>query len=563
MEKDPPWAPLAIMLSMYGRSITNKLLFKYPFEAGRHSQSSLRSYKQLTSSTYHLNQSNSTTNEEDEDECCESIRDEAEQYLSFSDKLLAQVTSPANTVCGQKFDVKINGLRFVGFPLMLEHSNIETQDAHLTASLAVPELSAPDTVPAQIEDHSVSSGITVTSYNVVFVLRTAADYSVVEAYQQLATKLGVGLRFEEKQMNYVTSQFKLMLSIHEDPDMSEEQVYQKILEQSSLAQNLRYIFDFVESTGILDLSLNENLRISFCLFHKVLNSGIKNEYGGIVDIKSIEQCLNQIQPYHGLLVYDHKNVWDSLTDYCSMSIVKFLNVYNPTKSLQLMSTDADIAMRHVFTIARHLVLWGKACVIYPLCETNVYFLAPTASLNCRSKYIKLFSDKFNLNLTEVLNYFSTPVRLGDYQSPTGAFFGNEKKLVEIVIWMLQHRFLVQHQTYVYFLPVQDRFGKPEQELKKVLLERLKTVSPGKVEHRHLPHYCREVFQSVPASRDSEDLTLFLRLLKYFDGKHHLEEMMYRENMVRHELVTILEKFQSLLLTCDREDEIAAAFCMPT
>ena len=34
----------------------------------------------------------------------------------------------------------------------------------------------------------------------------------------------------------------------------------------------------------------------------------------------------------------------------------------------------------VFQLAAHLVYWGKAIVIYPLCENNVYMLSPNASV---------------------------------------------------------------------------------------------------------------------------------------------------------------------------------------
>lgn len=34
----------------------------------------------------------------------------------------------------------------------------------------------------------------------------------------------------------------------------------------------------------------------------------------------------------------------------------------------------------VFQIAAHLVYWGKAIIVYPLCENNVYMLSPHANI---------------------------------------------------------------------------------------------------------------------------------------------------------------------------------------
>lgn len=37
-------------------------------------------------------------------------------------------------------------------------------------------------------------------------------------------------------------------------------------------------------------------------------------------------------------------------------------------------------LSQVFQIAAHLVYWGKAIIIYPLCENNVYMLSPHANI---------------------------------------------------------------------------------------------------------------------------------------------------------------------------------------
>ena len=59
--------------------------------------------------------------------------------------------------------------------------------------------------------------------------------------------------------------------------------------------------------------------------------------------------------------------------------------------------------------------------------------------------------------------------------------------------------------------------------------------------------------SVEASNNQHDLCLFVRLLKYLDGNHHLEEMMYHENIGRSALVKIIDKFRSILIKHEHED----------
>ena len=46
---------------------------------------------------------------------------------------------------------------------------------------------------------------------------------------------------------------------------------------------------------------------------------------------------------------------------------------------------------------------------------------------------------------------------------------------------------------------------------------------------------------------------YYRLCPYFNGRHHLEEIMYYENVRRSELLTLLDKFRRVLMTCEHED----------
>lgn len=53
-----------------------------------------------------------------------------------------------------------------------------------------------------------------------------------------------------------------------------------------------------------------------------------------------------------------------------------------TKSLNFAFAPLifPIFSTQVFQLAAHLVYWGKAIIIYPLCENNVYMLSPNASV---------------------------------------------------------------------------------------------------------------------------------------------------------------------------------------
>lgn len=60
---------------------------------------------------------------------------------------------------------------------------------------------------------------------------------------------------------------------------------------------------------------------------------------------------------------------------------------------------------------------------------------------------------------------------------------------------------------------------------------------------------------------SDDVILLEKLcrLGYFKGGHHLEEIMYLENIRRSQLLQILDKFRDVLITCENEDPAMALF----
>ena len=69
----------------------------------------------------------------------------------------------------------------------------------------------------------------------------------------------------------------------------------------------------------------------------------------------------------------------------------------------------------VFQIASHLVYWGKASIIYPLCENNVYVVSPKVGPDSMSNHSRLSQNFFKLfarNLQMTLSEFSLPVPLG-------------------------------------------------------------------------------------------------------------------------------------------------------
>lgn len=57
------------------------------------------------------------------------------------------------------------------------------------------------------------------------------------------------------------------------------------------------------------------------------------------------------------------------------------------------------------------------------------------------------------------------------------------------------------------------------------------------------------------------MALLARLCRkgYFKGEHHIEEIMYHENLRRSQLLQLLDKFRDVLITYEHEDPAIAMF----
>ncbi|NXL29693.1 NPRL3 protein, partial [Glaucidium brasilianum] len=492
----------------------------------------------------------------------------------FSDVILATILATKSDMCGKKFELKIDNVRFVGHPTLLQH--------------ALGQVSKTDPSPKREMP-------TMILFNVVFALRANADPSVINCLHNLSRRIAIVLQHEERRCQYLTREAKLILAIQDEVSaMSEategpQSPFHHILPKCKLARDLKETYDSLCTTGVVRLHINNWLEVSFCLPHKIHYVATN-----FIPPEAIERSLKSIRPYHALLLLnDEKSLLNELPLDCSPALVRVIKTTSAVKNLQQLAQDADLALLQVFQLAAHLVYWGKAIIIYPLCENNVYMLSPNASV-CLKDKTGVCVGKQPLCIVFLLYFIS-----GLFNT---SFLTLQTQLIQMVIWMLQHRLLIQLHTYVCLMVppneedfrAQDEdmpftarvggrslstpnalsFGSPtssddmtltspsmdnssaelipggDSPLNKRMTENLLA---SLLEHE------REAILNVPAAQNPEDLRMFARLLHYFRGRHHLEEIMYNENMRRSQLLMLFDKFRSVLVVTSHEDPVISVF----
>ncbi|NXM79527.1 NPRL3 protein, partial [Oenanthe oenanthe] len=558
-------SPISVILVSSG-SRGNKLLFRFPFQRGAEHPAAQDNKPR---SRYAVNGSGDTTEDQDGDS-------------RFSDVILATILATKSDMCGKKFELKIDNVRFVGHPTLLQH--------------ALGQVSKTDPSPKREMP-------TMILFNVVFALRANADPSVISCLHNLSRRIAIVLQHEERRCQYLTREAKLILAIQDEVSAMAETTegpqspFHHILPKCKLARDLKETYDSLCTTGVVRLHINNWLEVSFCLPHKIHYVATN-----FIPPEAIERSLKSIRPYHALLLLnDEKSLLNELPLDCSPALVRVIKTTSAVKNLQQLAQDADLALLQVFQLAAHLVYWGKAIIIYPLCENNVYMLSPNASV-CLEK---LLCGARSISPRDSLLTKCTPCVFFPRVSPLPAAdpaFSLQTQLIQMVIWMLQHRLLIQLHTYVCLMvppneeelraqeedmpftarvggrslstPNALSFGSPtssddmtltspsmdnssaelipggDSPLNKRMTENLLA---SLLEHE------REAILNVPAAQNPEDLRMFARLLHYFRGRHHLEEIMYNENMRRSQLLMLFDKFRSVLVVTSHEDPVISVF----
>lgn len=163
-------------------------------------------------------------------------------YLSnFPDEVLSNLFAVKSELCEAKFELKVNNVRFIGHPSLVQ--------------------------PCVKRGKSPNKPIILL--NIVFALQASASHSIVKCYCELSKRLVTALKQEEKRCGYVNHQVKIMISAHDESESEGLDPFEMILEQSSLASDLKNIYSDLCTSGLVQIRINRTLPMSFCLPQKV------------------------------------------------------------------------------------------------------------------------------------------------------------------------------------------------------------------------------------------------------------------------------------------------------
>ncbi|XP_044791917.1 GATOR complex protein NPRL3 isoform X5 [Bubalus bubalis] len=480
-------SPISVILVSSG-SRGNKLLFRYPFQRSQEHSASQTSKPR---SRYAVNSAGEHAEDQDGDP-------------RFSDVILATILATKSEMCGQKFELKIDNVRFVGHPTLLQHT--------------LGQVSKTDPSPKR-------EAPTMILFNVVFALRAHADPSVISCLHTLSRRIATVLQHEERRCQYLTREAKLILALQDevsataDANDGPQSPFHHILPKCKLARDLKDAYDSLCTSGVVRLHVNSWLEVSFCLPHKIHYAA-----SSLIPPEAIERSLKAIRPYHALLLLsDEKSLLGELPLDCSPALVRVIKTTSAVKNLQQLAQDADLALLQTQLI--QMVVWMLQRRLLVQLHTYVCLMASPSEDEPRTR-----EDDAPLATRVGGRSLSTPNALS-FGSPTSS---DDMTLTSPSM----------DNSSAELLPSGD--SPLNRRMTESLLASLS-------EHE------RAAILSVPAAQNPEDLRMLARLLHYFRGRHHLEEIMYNENTRRSQLLALVDKFRSVLVVTTHEDPVIAVF----
>ncbi|EDV19414.1 uncharacterized protein TRIADDRAFT_62117 [Trichoplax adhaerens] len=117
---------------------------------------------------------------------------------------------------------------------------------------------------------------------------------------------------------------------------------------------------------------------------------------------------------------------------------------------------------------------------------------------------------------------------------------------------MQHRYIL----LICKLEIRElNFELYENKLSEEDAERLSRQLPNLA---YLTDSHKATIMKYVGTKQKEEIQFFIRLCKYFDGRHHIEDIMYWENLPRDEIFEILNRFNEITITFWLRDIVTIA-----
>lgn len=401
-----------------------------------------------------------------ETEFCNKRKSGISAFHSLSASLFAKLFRPKNNLCGQCFELTIDNVRFISYPVQVikhieSHGSSECEESHFQHSFG-PSSGDRGSSPTSkclsnkiggclnalsIDDVGLTSKVFENNksetrmFNLVFAMEentskkmtiNDCDSCAIAQLQSTVQQITKALLHEEVRTSFVSHQVRTLLMLRDD-----------LIQQRRLKSNINtgpvnnlsttshrvYQGDSAVSADVFDLQTFVDL--SLCkstlandlkrVYHELKELGFchlrVNDWVNVsVTLSSVGKLdMTRFRPYHTLLLLRERNdVLDSLPVDATQQIRTLVEAANPLKNFRELSIETSLTQSQLYRLSAHLVHWNHAKIVDTITLHNVYKVRSDDGLLSSRTLGLQFRKRFSRqNFYAVLASFTGCRRLGE------------------------------------------------------------------------------------------------------------------------------------------------------
>ncbi|KAJ5071278.1 hypothetical protein M0811_10340 [Anaeramoeba ignava] len=472
-----------------------------------------------------------------------------ETVFQYSQDFLANLLCPDKSQLENIFELSVNNLLFIGFPLSLSVKkknrfgsfkkfssfNFQKQNSQTDSTLndyfqQSNNLFSNSIIEEDNPKYVENTQEEITMFHIVFaacklhcsqekfpeihhdkkIVTSNSDYlqQFIDSISLVAKQVSNAFHYLEKHSKYISTQVETIFEIidtHKKSTQLEDEIslIKVILEKSSLARELRQIYH--DLTGSLrqttEVIINNWLRLSLSLRNPNMEL-----FPGF-----------HFTAFKTLLLLDTKSkLRRDLPHGSSPLLLRLINNLDPTKNFLELEIITKIPRNQLFRLSAHLVFWKKARIISPITSESIYSPAPNSNLKMK-QYEDSFSNffKHKIRLPEILEMISTFKEIGKYKIRT------DVNIIDILIWLLRNNLAIQIEKTIFFKYNKD--DKSELSHEEQIQYYLSTLNP-----------------------EDEKTKLFQKLAPFLNGLFPLTEILKIVELTSESINPFLKYFEDVI-----------------
>ncbi|ODQ82983.1 hypothetical protein BABINDRAFT_159463 [Babjeviella inositovora NRRL Y-12698] len=433
-----------------------------------------------------------------------------------------------------------------------------------------------------------------------------------EMFHYVISRLSLILRYEQAKSNYVWNELLAISKVKEESgDMDPHELSDRIIAHSSLARAVSSCYNSISNSNIANLEINGKLR-SFQIpikteFSTLLPSTVPvlpgsylssiNPFTADTETESTADGYDDMVHLALLLLDDPETIISDIQAEKESVLANFIRTIRATESLNRLAAASGMDIQQIQSFASHLIYWRRARMIPPIQARNVYIVSPMAPISSLKHDMSLFKQQFQAlpSLSRFLSLLSSS-KPRQYSSFIPSHDHRDMYLGAIA-WLIRHGYVTQLHTYVWVKISSQIKMEVDEELENEAMKN-HTRQPQKTNPKASTDNSSKVVSTDNSSKKEEQpikvaradsnttarliiedegdtilldperasaierrwvakclegklpeiVTLFYRLLKYFNGKHPLEILLVREGLSRQELRRLLAATEEYIIS---------------